>query len=189
MTEASDRARRWPGSRSTGAVAAVLAVAALSIGCSIHLNPNGGTNAVIKVLGAALGRGIDGLPEKVSEGISDEEARAKTQPADVTVRPFSALVPDPLRVGEPVALSLRPLLGHGAECLGCTLRWHSSNVSIARLSEPDPPCERSLCAELRPLAVGEVELTVQVCPSFFTSCHSETVRRHVVQAVSSRLPH
>ncbi len=179
MTEAKLSAR--PTTADSGAVfAAVLVVVAVSSGCGLGRHPIGkpqGPAVAVDVISAIP----EGSPERRGGPIeTDEEARANNQPAKVVMRPLSAMIPDPLRVGEPIVLSVRPVLSHGAECLACTFRWHTGNSEIATFADPDPPCERGTCTELRPVAAGEVDLAVEVCPSFFASCYSETVHRRVV---------
>ena len=160
--------------------AAVLVIAAASSGCSLGRppisNPQGPAVAV---------NVIDEIPKRSPEREggpieTDEEARANNPPPRVIMRPLSAMIPDPLRVGELIVLSVRPVLSHGPECLACTFRWHTDDSEIATFAPRDPPCERGTCAELRPVAPGEVDLAIEICPSFFASCYSETVHRRVV---------
>ena len=179
VTEARLSAR--PTTADSKAVfTAVLVVAAVSSGCGLGRPP------ISNPQGPAVGVNLLGaIPERSPERgdgpiETDEEARAKNQPAKVIMRPLSVMIPDPLRVGELIVLSVRPVLSHGAECLACTFRWHTGDSEIATFADPDPPCERGTCAELRPVAAGEVDLAVEVCPSFFASCYSETVHRRVV---------
>ena len=90
------------------------------------INPQGGRSAIDAIVGAAIGEAPSG--------------RGDAKPLEVDIMlPLAELIPDPLWVGEDVAIRVHPLLSYGGECMGCTIRWHTGDSAIARFTDVDPP--------------------------------------------------
>jgi hypothetical protein len=89
-------------------------------------------------------------------------------------------LPDPLRVDHPVVVSIDPVLANGTHCYSCDVAWRSTRPAVAEWGPVQVTGSRQ-SAELRPMATGDVTLTIDVCPAVGFQCERVVYKRHVVR--------
>ena len=97
---------------------------------------------------------------------------------DLLLNVEPAVLPDPLRVGQPLVISVDPVFEGGISCAVCTITWDSDGPTIARWTNRQVSGNRR-SATLVPATPGYVELSVELCPGPFLECTQETWRREV----------
>jgi hypothetical protein len=90
-------------------------------------------------------------------------------------------LPDPLHVGRPVVVRVEAVLvKSGTRCYSCRVNWYADRPSIAAWSRFSD-FEGVRVATLEPAAVGDVTLTIEVCPGLDFKCQRQVIKRRVTR--------
>ena len=109
-----------------------------------------------------------------------EPGRAPTPRIELKVNIEPSAFPDPLRVGQPVAVTVGAVLESGTSCYSCRVNWSSDAQGVARWTASGESGSLRT-STLEPMAPGRVTLTIDVCPGGRFACERTVITRNVVR--------